>query len=199
MDDASKLISPASGISFIDRGNFILRGTAPASTGMFYNYGATINFGGSGTPGSPQIISTTEAAGIVPFTNAIVSNGTYVQLQDDVTIGGVLTLTSGYIGTSATNSLTVLNSSTGAITGGGAGAYVDGPLSWNIPSTTSGNYVFPIGHLSGGAYLPLTLSSANSSTGTTVTAQGFNQNSFGSPGPTVTTLSSTTSYCSSTQ
>jgi hypothetical protein len=188
VDNASTLIGPPTAATFQDKGNFILQG---ATTGLFYSYGATIDFSGSGTSGSPQVISTTGASGAVTFANVKVSNGTYVQLQDDVNITGTLTFTSGYIGTSTTNSLTVTNTASTAITGGSSTAYVDGPLSWSMPSTTSGNYVFPIGDLSGGAYLPLTFSSANSAGGTTVTAEGFKQNSNGNPDLTISAISPT--------
>ncbi len=112
------------------------------------------NFAGSGTVGTPQTISTTGAS--VGFTNMTVSNGTYVQLQDPVSVSSTLNLTSGKIGTTATNLLTITNSATTALVGGSATAYVDGPMAWSLPGTNTGIYTFPIGN--GGAYLPLTLS-----------------------------------------
>jgi hypothetical protein len=194
VDNNSLIVGPPAAAPFINKGNFTLKG---ATTGVFQSMGATINFAGSGTSGSPQTISTT--GGSVSFTNMTVSNGTYVQLQSPVSVTSTLNLTSGYVGTTNTNSLTVANTATTAITGGSSTAYVDGPLNWTIPATTSGNYVFPIGDLShnGGAYLPLTLS-PNTTSGATVTATAFNQNSGGTPGTTVTSISPTEYWSVST-
>jgi len=194
VDNNSLMIGPKTGITFIDNGNFTLTGS---TTGIFQNSGATINFAGSGTTSTPQVISTTGSS--VQFTNMNVSNGTYVQLQDPVSITNNLNLTSGYIGTTSTNLLTVNNTATTAITGGSTTAYVDGPLAWSVPATTSGNYVFPIGDRThnGGSYLPLTLS-PNSTSGATVTATAFNSNSGGTPDATVTTLSNTEYWSLST-
>jgi hypothetical protein len=194
VDDNSLIIGPKTGVSFIDKGDFILTG---ATTGIFQSSGATINFAGSGTTSTPQVISTTGSS--VQFTNVTVTNGTYVKLQDPVSITGNLNLSSGYIGTTSTNLLTVNNTSTTAVTGGSTTAYVDGPLAWSIPATTSSNYVFPIGDRThnGGSYLPLTLS-PNSTSGATVTATAFNMNSGGTPDATVTTLSNTEYWSLST-
>jgi hypothetical protein len=98
VDNNSLIVGPPTAATFTDGGNFILQG---ATTGIFQSMGATINFNGSGTSGSPQVISTTGTS--VQFTNMTVSNNTYVQLQDDVNITSTLNLTSGLIGTSTTN------------------------------------------------------------------------------------------------
>jgi hypothetical protein len=186
----SLIIGPPTAASFNDNGNFTLTG---ATTGVFQSSGATINFSGSGTSASPQTISTTGAA--VTFSDVKVSNGTYVKLLSPVNITNSLTLTSGYVGTSAA-SLNINNTATTAVTGG-TGAYVDGPLSWSIPATTTASYTYPIGDYShGNAYLPLVLH-PNTTSGTVATATAFNQNSGGTPGPTVTSLS-TTEYWSLT-
>jgi hypothetical protein len=189
INGGSTFKSPAAGKSFIDNGNFTIQGS-PAGT--FTNNGATITFSGSGTSASPQTVSTTGAS--IAFGGITVNNGTYVQLQSPVTTSatGTLNLTSGYIGTTATNSLTVLNTATTAVTGGSPTAYVDGPLKWNIPASPSGTYTFPIGDLShnGGAYLPLKLTPTTTSA-TTVTATAFNQNSNGTMDATLTSISTT--------
>jgi hypothetical protein len=188
IDNNSRLVTPPAAAPFTDRGNFILQG---ATTGSFNDGGSTINFAGSGTIGTPQIVSTTGAS--INFSGMAVSNGTYVQLSDPVTVSGNLILTSGYIGTTTTNSLTVNNPAIGAISGGSATAYVDGPLSWNLPPAPGGGYVFPVGDMTGGStYLPLTLSSGNSSAGSVVTVEAFHLNSSGTPdGTTVNTISPT--------
>ncbi len=182
IDNTSVFVSPKAGAVFNNKGDFILQG---ATTGVF-NSGATINFNGSGTSGTPQTISTTGLA--VTFTNMTVSNGTYVKLQDKVNVTGTLNLTSGLIGTTTTNVLTIANTATTAINGGSATAYIDGPLAWTIPAGT-GTYSYPVGN--GGAYLPLTLNPNNSASGATATATAFNQNSNGSPDATVTSISPT--------
>ncbi|MDF2456449.1 MAG: hypothetical protein K0R51_2442 [Cytophagaceae bacterium] len=192
VDNNSLIVGPPTAAPFINRGDFILQG---GTTGIFQSMGATINFAGTGTSASPQVISTTGTS--VQFTNMTVSNNTYVRLLDDVSITSTLNLTSGLIGTSATNSLSINNTATNAINGGSATSYVDGPLSWSIPATTSANYTFPVGDFANGnAFLPLVLS-PNTTSGATVTATAFNVNSGGSPGPTVTSLS-TTEYWSVT-
>jgi hypothetical protein len=191
-DNNSSLVSPQAGVSYTDKGDFILQG---ATTGVYYSGGATINFAGSGTKASPNIISTTGASGIT-FSDVKVSSG-YVQLQNPVTITNTLNLAGGYMGTSSSNSLTVTNTANTAVTGGSSTSYVDGPLNWNLPASPSGNYVFPVGDVSNGpAYLPLTLSGANSSGGTTLTVQGVNQNSGGTRGDLAITSISPTEYWS---
>ena len=194
VENNSTLKGPLTSVtSFINKGDFLLQG---ATTGIFLDNGGAINFAGSGTIGTPQVINTTGVS--VPFTNMTVSNGTYVKLQKPVSVSGTLNLAAGYIGTTTTNVLTINNTSTAAITGGSATAYVDGPLAWAIPATTTGSYRFPIGDRTrnGGAYLPLTLA-PNSTNGTIATATAFNTNSNGTPGASVTSLS-TTEYWSLT-
>lgn len=190
VDNGSTLIGPAAGVTYINRGNFILQGSA---TGLYYPYGATggatMDFAGSGTKATPQIISTTGPSGFT-FANIIVSNGTYVRLDDDVAIpaSGVLTFGTGggRIGTSTTNTLTLANTATTAIAGGGAAGYIDGPLIWSL-SASAANYLFPLG--SDAAYLPLTL---NKTAGAAVNAtiQAYNTASGGNVDGTMSALSS---------
>ncbi|MFL5728890.1 MAG: sugar-binding protein [Cytophagaceae bacterium] len=182
VDNNSALVGPPAGAAFTDKGNFTLQG---ATTGLFYNFGATINFAGSGTSGSPQTISTTGAS--VTFPTMTVSNGTYVQLLDDVNITNTLTLTAGYVGTSATNSLSVTNTATTAVTGGSSTAFVDGPLIWSM-AAGAGTYVFPTG--SGANYLPFTFNKPATSA-LTATVQAFGTGSGGVGDATVGVLSST--------
>ena len=186
VDNNSTLISPGA-VPYTVSGNFTLQG---ATTGLYYSFatGTNINFNGTGNSTTPQNIITNGTAPIV-FANMTVSNGTYVQLQDPVTTG-TLTLTSGYVGTTTTNSLTVTNTASTAVTGGGTTSYVDGPLTWALPASAGGSYTFPVGDLShnGGAYLPITLTSANSTSGTNMTATAYHQDLGGSPDATVTSL-----------
>ncbi len=177
VDNGSVLISPPAGISYVNSGDFIIQ------NGTYYDYGATIDFANAGTIGSPAIISTTGAN--VTFGGMTSSSG-YVQLQDPVIVTTELNLTGGIIGTSTANSLSVTNSAITAITGGSSTSFVDGPLSWSFPSTTSGGYTFPIGD--NGNYYPLTITDGNSN-GTIVTAEAFDQNSNGIPDTTISAIS----------
>ncbi len=70
--------------------------------------------------------------------------------------GGILTLTAGNITTSAGNLLILTNTATGAVSGGSATSYINGPLQRSLPaSLASGStYLFPIGK---GSYNPLEL------------------------------------------
>lgn len=186
VDNNSLIVGPT--VPFTDRGNFTLQG---ATTGIFQNMtGGIINFAGSGTSASPQIISTTGSS--VSFSEMVVSNGTYVRLADPVSVTQTLTLTSGYVGTTTTNLLSITNTNPATgVSGGSAASYVDGPLAWSVPAATSGNYRFPIGDLANGnAYLPLTLT-PNTTSGALVTARAFNVNSNGTHDATVTTVSPT--------
>ncbi|MFL5729204.1 MAG: beta strand repeat-containing protein, partial [Cytophagaceae bacterium] len=199
VDDNSRLIGPPTAASFTDRGNFTLQGSSAANTGLFFDAGATITFAGTGTIASPQIVSTTGTTGIT-FPSMVVNSpsSTYVRLDDPVTVSNTLTLTSGYVGTTNTNILTVGNTASTAITGGSATSYVDGPLAWSLPTTTAGNYKFPIGDGgAGGSYLPLTISSATSA-GATVTATAFEANSNGIPDATISSISPTEYWSVST-
>jgi hypothetical protein len=184
VDNNSTLIGPRDGRTFINRGNFILRG---ATTGAFHDKGAVLNFAGNGTFGNPQIIRTSGSS--VNLGKIEVSNNTYVRLESPVSIANSVALTAGKIGTSVANSLTLNNSSTDAINAGNANTYIDGPLSWAIGATTTNNYLFPVGSTEGGgAYLPLTVS-PNTASGTVVTVGGVNYGSGGTHDATVNTLS----------
>jgi len=189
VDHNSTLVGPPVSATCINRGNFILQG---ATTGLYYQYGATMDFAGSGTLANPQIISTT-AASAITFPNLTVSNNTYVRLDDDVNIpatGFVIFEGPGNrIGTSATNSLTVANTSPLAIqNNGGFGSFIDGPLIWTI-GAGAGNYGFGLG--SGSTYLPMVLNKAATATPITCTIQAFGTGSGGTVDATMSSLSST--------
>jgi gliding motility-associated-like protein len=196
VDNNSTLISPGA-VPYTVKGNFSLQG---ATTGLYYSFSAStnINFAGTGTFAAPQTINTNGTS--IPFASMTVSNGTYVQLQKPVTVSNTLTMSGGYIGTTATNSLTVTNTASTAVTGGSTTSYVDGPLTWVFPASAAGSYVFPIGDLqnNGGAYLPITLTGAASAAGTNVTATAYHQDLGGSPDATITSLSHTDYWSLST-
>lgn len=189
VDHNSTLVGPAAGATCINRGHFVLQG---ATTGIYHQFGATMNFAGSGTIANPQIISTTGASPIT-FPNLTLSNGTYVRLDDDVTIPstGVVLFQGGNcrIGTSAVNSLTVANTSPGALlSSGGLNSFVDGPLIWTV-GAAAGNYGFPVG--SGANFLPLVLNKVATGAPVTFTIQAFGTGSGGTVDATMSSLSST--------
>ncbi|HXB10347.1 MAG TPA: hypothetical protein VNZ45_00055, partial [Bacteroidia bacterium] len=189
IDNNSLLIGQPTATTFVDNGNFILEG---ATVGIYQNSGDPITFSGSGTMASPQIIETTSGT-FSSLSNITVSNGTYVQLQSPLSVPptSTVTLTSGIIETSSTNTLTLNNNSPGAITSGGATSFINGPLSWSLPNTATA-FTFPIGVKTGATstYLPMTVT-PNSTSGSTVTATAFTGNAGGTPDATVTSLSTT--------
>ncbi|MHC1703482.1 MAG: beta strand repeat-containing protein [Tenuifilaceae bacterium] len=73
------------------------------------------------------------------------SSGLDIGAGGSIEVGGTLKLTNGIINTSATNVLTVYNSSSTAAspTGGSSTSFVNGPLVKRI--TAGGNFVFPLG------------------------------------------------------
>ncbi|MES2431414.1 MAG: hypothetical protein V4556_10775, partial [Bacteroidota bacterium] len=165
------------------KGNWRQQG---ATVGIFAPTTATpaaVIFGGTGTSGSPQTISI--STGTVTFGSAgnfaglTINNNTYVKLNSPVTLGTTrtLTLTSGILETDATNLLTIqntaINGASGGMTGGSTTAYINGPVRWNLPSGTPGQYIFHIGKTASGGYLPFAINPTASGT-TTATVEAFN-------------------------
>ncbi len=153
------------------RGNF-------TQGGIFTNTNTTVAFTGTGASNVAVGGSVTNVA----FNNLTINKtGTAanakVTLVAPVTVGsgntGVLTLTQGRIVTDATNTLTIANTSAGAISGGSitpVAAYVDGALLRTLPASSStGTYVYPVGTFVSSAdnYYPLTLNNPTTGTGTT--------------------------------
>ena len=60
------------------------------------------------------------------------------------TAGGLL-LSSGVLNTDSTNLLTLTGGAAGAVSGGSAATYVNGPFVRVLPSAASGTYTFPVG------------------------------------------------------
>ena len=112
-------------------------------------------------------------------------NGTGgVILQQAITIAGTLTLTSGVLTTTSTYLPTVSNTANTGVSGGSTTSYVNGPLKWNMATSSSNTYVFPVGK--GSLYLPF---SFDTYTATTPTLQveafaSFSGGSISSPANT---------------
>ncbi len=91
-------------------------------------------------------------------------------LGSPVTISGILTLTDGVIISTSVNSLTISNTAVGAIVGGSATSFVNGPLTWSLPTSGVGDYKFQIGK--GSTYLPFNINNP-SGTSPVVTVEAF--------------------------
>ena len=181
INNGSQLASPNNGFNV--NGNWTRKG---ATIGVFVNNTSTVTFGGNG-PDTISVSSGTENS----FNNVSVNlnPGSNLKLNSPVTLSttGVFTLTSGIVQTDPTNILYLQNTSASAITNA-VGTYINGPLERNLAATTTASYSFPVG--SGTTYLPLILN-PNSTSANTATVQAFAANCNGTPGATITSLSST--------
>lgn len=191
IENGSRLRGSDAAGSFIVKGNFLRAG---ATNGAYNAGNGTVNFAGAGTLSAPQTITASNGSATL-FNNLTVSNGTYVKLNSPATTGttGLFTLISGIIETSTANILSVTNTSNTAIVGGSNTSFINGPVKWNLASTTSNSYVFPVGKNT--TYLPFTLA-PNTSTATIATAEAFDTNCGGTPDGTTIASLSTTEYWS---
>ncbi|MGG9972202.1 gliding motility-associated C-terminal domain-containing protein [Ferruginibacter sp. SUN002] len=163
--------------------------------GFFINSTSTVVFSGSALCSAPNTI-TAPAGNAETFNN--LSINTNISLLSPVTVNttGILTLISGAVSTTTSNILTVNNTSTSAISGGSASAFINGPIARNL-AATAGNYVFPVGNGTCAAtYLPFTINKP-ASNATVATVQAFNTGSGGTHDASITSLS-TTEYWSMT-
>ena len=157
---------------------------ANASTGLITTSASSLTFGGSSS--SVFVPASVSAIGNLTLSNAVSLNG-------PLALSGALTLNSGgKLITTSTNLLTLIGGSATA-SAGSSTAYVNGPLAWQLPASTSGtNYLFPIG--ASGVYAPFrllnTITSLSSSLGI-VQAQVTHAATGGSAGTGVTALNAT--------
>ena len=123
--------------------------------------------GGSSNFGTLYLLQPAPGSLLRNFTLNRTTIGT-ILLGSPATVNGVLTLTNGFLTTTATNLLTLATTAT--VSGGSSASFVNGPLAY----VTSGavTAVFPIGK--GIAYRPLTLNIASQSNTRTYTAEQFN-------------------------
>lgn len=153
-------------------GNWSNSGTFDPSTG-------TVTFGGSSAS------TITNSSGTENFYNLIVNDASGLALSSPVNVANVLTLTNGVLTTTGTNLLTITNTSTNAISGGGLASYINGPAKLTLPSNTSGSatFVFPLGKEVNATptFLPFALVDPVTGSGSvTVTAEAFGSGSSGS-------------------
>ena len=151
-----------------------------ADNGTFNPNSNTVIFGGSYT----SSITTPES-----FYNLQISND--VTLSSPISVSGVLTLTSGVLTSTSVNLLTIANTSNTAISGGGSGTYVDGPIKWSLPSSFSGaaTYTYPVGKNS--IYIPFSLINPTTGSGAVyATVEAFDAGSSGSVDGTLSGVNS---------
>jgi hypothetical protein len=136
-------------------GTLSIQGTA-AMTNKSPTYGASsiLEYKGSAAQTSTSI----EFPSSSGPPNLRIDNSSGVTLNEARTISGTLTLTSGILITTSTNSLTLSSSSTGAVSGGSSSSYVNGPLDRTLAAST--NYSFPVGGNSSN-YRPISLNSVS--------------------------------------
>ncbi|MGI4736003.1 MAG: T9SS type A sorting domain-containing protein [Janthinobacterium lividum] len=117
--------------------------------------------------------------------NLEINNAAGVTLQTPVTLSNVLTLTKGFLTTSATNVLTLMPAAT--MSAGSENSFVNGPVARPITSVDNAtgvytSYTFPVGK--GASYRPITLNISSQSGTTTYRAEQFEgdpgQNTAGS-------------------
>ncbi len=157
--------------------------------GFFINGTSTVIFAGSGTCGTPNTIKG-PGANTETFNNLTVSDNVNLLSPVTVNASGFFSINTGILTTTTANILTINNSSTGAVAGGGATSYINGPLKWNV--ATAGNiYSFPVG--SGTCtpdFLPISINKI-AGVATTLTVQAFTPGSGGTVDGTLSSLSST--------
>jgi autotransporter-associated beta strand protein len=114
-------LTSTSGTMYIS-GNFV-------NSSTFTHNSGTVNFNG-----------TTQAIAAATFNNVVVSGGGTKTLGGEVTVNGILTLTSGLVSTTTSNILTLASGASSANIGSDA-SHINGPMK-KIGSTA---FTFPIG------------------------------------------------------
>jgi hypothetical protein len=175
--------SGAIGGDIIINGNWVNNGTG---TNYFPN-SRSVTFSGSSAQALGGTNTTLAAYG---FNYLIIDNTGGVTLGQPVTVSNTLTLTSGIVTSTSSNTLTILTG--GTISGGSTSSYVSGPLIWDLAGSLSsaGPYAFPVG---GTGYLPFSLSNVTTgATGPAIKVQAYNTGSGGTAdGSTISSLSNT--------
>jgi hypothetical protein len=160
----------------------------------FAKGGGTVIF--SGTNGVQNIGGTNTNVGGFAFNSLKIDNtsasNAEITLSRPVTVVGSLTLTSGQVTTTSTNTLTVTNTAANAVAGGSTSSFINGPISWTLPadySTIPTIYAFPVGK--GTTYLPFSLNNPTTGpTGPVIQVEAFNVGSGGAgDGTTINTVS----------
>lgn len=140
-----------------------VNGTLTLNTGILSLIANTLTLNGdlvitsgsiTGGPNANITIAGTAANLTLPaiannLRHLIINRASGVTLGAPLTLSttGILTLTNGILTTSAANLLTVSNTAVGAVAGGSASAYINGPLTRGLPANlvTGTTYIFPVG------------------------------------------------------
>ena len=143
--------------------------------GNWTNNGGTFTTGtGTGVVLAAGAAQTISKSGGETFYNLTINNTSGgVSLLNPVTVSNVLTLTSGIVTTTSTNILSLSNTSNGAVvatTSFSSSTFINGPLKWSLPNSSSSNFIFPVGV--GATYLPFAINSP-SGTSPVVTVQAY--------------------------
>ncbi len=145
-----------------------------ASTTGFNGGTGTVTFSGSA---AQKIVMANNSMTEI-FYNLGINNAAGLTLQTGKAgVANQLILTLGNINTSSTDSLTITNTSSGAVAGGSVNSFVNGPLSKLI--TNGSNFQFPVGDAVSSARNRIGYVSVNSTatTGTQIwTSQYFDKN-----------------------
>ncbi|MCX6305076.1 MAG: hypothetical protein NT040_08915 [Bacteroidetes bacterium] len=160
----------------------IINGTYTGG-GTITNNGTIILVGPSAFPGA----STTVSA----MANLTVNRAGGVVLDKAMTVSNVFTLTNGVVTTTAANLLSISNTATSAIAGGSPTSYISGPVLWTFPANLAAGstYSIPIGK---GSYMPMAIIDPVTGAGIiTITAEVNNTPTGGSPGGSLSSISST--------
>lgn len=83
------------------------------------------------------------------------TGGAGISLRSHVGVSTQLNLISGFINTSESEMLVILNTATNAIVGGIATSYINGPMVRRTSTASPGTYMYPIGKTATAKYRPL--------------------------------------------
>ncbi|HJV83169.1 DUF6701 domain-containing protein [Noviherbaspirillum sp.] len=143
----SGLLTVTSGALNVGGNTLILDGPSVVGNNLSATAASSLVFGGSS---SDVIIP----ASVTTLRNLTVNNANGITLSSNLSVGNILTLTSGAITTNAFT-LTSTSSCAASISRPANGGYVNGSLTLTFPSTAA-TCTFPVG--SGTAYAPITVS-----------------------------------------
>jgi uncharacterized repeat protein (TIGR02543 family) len=124
-------------------GTFALAGTV---SGTAFSYGGSSTLAYAGTTAQTSTSVEYPLIGSTP-TSLTINNAGGVTLHSNRSVAGTFTLTNGVLITDAAKILTVTNTAAGAVVGGSAISYVNGPLRRVLPDSLTGSsvYAFPVG------------------------------------------------------
>jgi hypothetical protein len=129
--------------------------------------------------------------GPTAFNNLLLSNGGSLSLNNNVTVGGILTLTSGNIITGS-NLISLTNTSVQPVSSYSVASYIDGRLAISFSDAAGTSRVFPVG--SGSIYRPVTIQQTTASSLPVATVEMINTPPSGTVPVTVIGISPTRYY-----